>query len=203
MVYCVAITGSIASGKTLVTQYFSKLGVEVFSADAIAKALTQSGQSAFNSIVKQFGSEILLATGGLNRRALREVIFSDSIQKKWLEDLLHPLIRKRLEHLVASSQSPYCVVEIPLLTDKANYPYINKIIFIDTPQEQQVARVMHRDNCSREQALSIIAAHPKNDVRKKYADIIIINDNEIQALENQVNALDILFLKEASLIRKI
>lgn len=130
MTYCVGLTGNIATGKSTVATIFKQLEIEVISADCIAKQLTTKGQAAYTEIAAHFGSEILAADGQLNRRSLREIIFADKNERLWLENLLHPLIRKGIEEQISLCKSAYCVIEIPLLVDKVNYPYLNKILLI-------------------------------------------------------------------------
>lgn len=118
MVYCVGLTGGIASGKSLAAEVFSELGIDIVNADNISRALTLKGQDAYTQIVAHFGSKILNEHNELNRKALRAIIFSDPKERTWLEQLLHPLIRQKIKEQVELSTTPYCIVEIPLLIDK-------------------------------------------------------------------------------------
>ena len=124
---------------------FTNLGVEVYSADTVSKALSAINAPAYQSIIDHFGEQIVQKNGEIDRRALRTIIFSDLNERKWLENLLHPLIRKELEALVESCTTPYCVVEIPLLLTKEHYSYLNRILVIVAPEEIQISRVIERD----------------------------------------------------------
>jgi len=93
MIYCVGLTGNIASGKSTVAQIFTDLGIDVINADHIAKELTVKNSQALKEIVTHFGIGVLNDEGQLNRRVLRELIFNNSLERLWLENLLHPLIR--------------------------------------------------------------------------------------------------------------
>lgn len=196
MVYCVGLTGSIASGKTTAAEIFSKLGIDVFHADKISRDLTTQDPAIYNTIVNHFG-DITLEDGQLDRRRLRDIIFSNPEEKKWLEQLLHPLIREKLKEYVASSTTPYCIIEIPLLIDKKAYPYINTILVIDSLEEEKINRVMARDKCSREQALAIILVQPDLARRLKEADHVIINDAGFSELKQSVEQLHHIFLSLA------
>ena len=180
MVYCIGLTGTIASGKTLVTKLFAAHGIEVFSADAVAKALTAKDQIAYQQIVEHFSPEILCEDGQLNRRMLRDIIFTMPSEKLWLEELLHPLIRKQLQEEISHAHGPYCIIEIPLLMDKKSYPYLQRILLIDSLPELQIERVIKRDNCTREQALAILTSQPNTSERLKIADDVIHNDGGIE-----------------------
>lgn len=197
MTYCVGLTGNIASGKTLVSQLFAQQGVNTYSADAVAKALSSKGQYAYKAIVKHFGPEVLLDNNELNRPFIREIIFSNQKEKKWLESLLHPLIREQLKQLVTQSTSAYCLVEIPLLTNKKTYPYLNRILLVYAPEDIQISRLMQRDACSRQQAEAILYSQPSNTSRLKIADEVLYNDSNLTTLSNGVTVLHQNYLNEA------
>ncbi len=189
MVFVVGLTGNIASGKTTAAKIFSSFGIQVLNADQISKELTVKNMPAYEQIVKHYGTDVLLENGELNRKRLREIIFSQPNERQWLENLLHPLIRTQLEHLANSCTTPYCVIEIPLLLNKNNYPYLNKILALIAPKNLQVARVMERDQCSEAQALAILSTQPDDNARVKIADDVIINDSRLGALRHNLETL--------------
>ncbi len=195
MVYCVGLTGGIASGKTLAASLFSNLGVDVFNADVVSKELTTQDQIVIEQIVDHFGNDIVMPNGELNRQKLRTIIFSNPLERNWLESLLHPLIRDKLQKLVLDSKTAYCVVEIPLLIDKDAYPYLNKIVVVDSLRETQIARVIARDTCSKEQAVAILNAQPSVEKRLEYADEVLTNDSSIDDLKRSVEHLHYKFLQ--------
>jgi len=183
--YCIGLTGGIASGKSTVSSYFLTLGIDVISADHIARTLTTSNQPAFDAIKQHFGIDVVTKDGELNRQTLRQIIFSSTHERQWLERLLHPLIRKQIELEVSQCSSPYCVIEIPLLQDKSDYPYLNRVLLIEAGPEQQLTRLMIRDKSSKEQALAIIATQ----TRPAMADDQIMNNGSIEQLQEKVDAL--------------
>ncbi|KTD38466.1 dephospho-CoA kinase [Legionella moravica] len=195
MIYSIGLTGNIASGKTTVAQIFSDLGIEVFSADQVSRELTAKNTAAYYEIVNHFGSQTLLANNELDRRHLRELIFSQPEERLWLENLLHPLIRHQLEQKIKNCTSPYSVVEIPLLLDKKHYPYLNKILLVTAPLEVQLFRVMERDHCTREQAMAVLSTQPAINERLKIADDVIINDSGFSELKEAVLRLHSKYLK--------
>ena len=93
MTFILGITGGIASGKTTATDTLQHLGIEVVDSDNIAKEVVAQGSPALHTIADHFGKSILLDTGELHRRRLRDVIFSNAEEKTWLENLLHPMVR--------------------------------------------------------------------------------------------------------------
>ena len=189
MVYFVGLTGQLASGKSTVASYFAKLGVDVINADLIAKELTASNQPAFAEIVNHFGQSVLTPTGELDRRGLRQRIFNDADERLWLEKLLHPLIRKEIAHKISKVKTPYCLIEIPLLTDRAKYSYLNRVLLVQAEPEQQISRFMTRDNGSREEAQAIIANQANTSAQRVLADDILINSGSLAELEHKVKIL--------------
>lgn len=194
MVYCIGLTGDIASGKTTAANLFSQLGIEVIHADQISRELTQN-PNILKKIVNHYGLTILNQDNELNRKELRSIIFANPKERVWLESLLHPLIREEIKRRVAHCITPYCIVEIPLLITKENYPYINRILLMTASLETQIMRVMQRDHCSKKQALAILDAQPDKTLRLKNTDDLIINDLDIEKLSATINKLHHKYLK--------
>jgi dephospho-CoA kinase len=195
--YCVGLTGNIGSGKSTVSHFFKEAGIEVINADEAARELTAVNQPALKEIKNHFGHSIIKPSGELNRSALREVIFKDSNQRVWLEQLLHPLIRQGLQNKIKESQSPYTVIEIPLLNKRSDYPYLDRILLVIASFKQQIARIMHRDQNSLEQTLAILATQPDNSVLRGFADDIIANNGSLTDLEKKIKNLHQQYLQLA------
>ncbi|MGQ3892254.1 dephospho-CoA kinase [Legionella sp. CNM-4043-24] len=196
--FSVGLTGNLASGKSTAIKCFESLGIPVVSADVIARDLTAPGQPALAAIQQHLGDACILDSGQLNRAAVRELIFTEPRQRIWLEGLLHPLIKDEIKRQIQNSQGPYCVVEIPLLKDRQSYPYLNRILVILAEKEQQIARVMARDHCSKEQAQAILATQPDDQARRELADDLIINRGSIRQLEQQIKILHTNYLHLAA-----
>lgn len=196
--FCIGLTGTIASGKSTVAKIFSQLGIDVISADAISQSITQKPSAALNKIAEHFGMEILDTKGELIRNLLRQRIMQDEKERKWLEQLLHPLIRARIKQQAVASKTPYCIIEIPLLNNKTNFPYLNRIILVTATPEQQMSRIMARDNCSYNQAQIILATQEKNNNRHQIADDIIDNNDTIDNLQKIIHKLHNSYLALAS-----
>ncbi|RUR12945.1 dephospho-CoA kinase [Legionella sp. km772] len=202
MVYCVGLTGNIASGKSTVAAFFEALDIGVLNADSISKQLTQKGAEAYDLILEHFGSQILENDRQLNRKKLRDIIFTNAEHRLWLEQLLHPLIRQQLAQEVESCTSPYCIVEIPLLKNKQNYPYLQRVLLVTSPIDTQIKRLMDRDGCSQEQALAIISTQPSNKERLAQADDVLTNKGDLNKLKTEVNSLHLKYLHLAQSINK-
>lgn len=187
--YCVGLTGNIASGKSTVATYFANLGIDVISADKIAKQLTTNTQPAFQGIVNHFGKTALTSTGELDRRYLRQFIFKNPTERLWLEKYLHPLIRKQIEIEIQVATSPYCLIEIPLLTDRTLYPYLNRVLLVEAETEQQITRLTARDNCSKEDTLAILGTQADKHTLHGLADDILTNTGSLVELQKKVSQL--------------
>ncbi|KGP64404.1 dephospho-CoA kinase [Legionella norrlandica] len=199
MVYSVGLTGNIASGKSTVAEFFSELGINIINADKISKELTSVNTPCYKDIISHFGSSIVLENGNLDRKRLRDIIFSEPKQRLWLENLLHPAIRKKIEEQISTCSSPYCLIEIPLLFDKKNYPYLRKILLVSAPLEIQLERIIRRDHCTKAQALAILTTQPNLEQRMEIADDVLINDAGLNELREKVNKLHKKYLKEAKM----
>ena len=194
----IGLTGGIASGKSSAAQAFKNLGIEVISADEIAKNLLQKNSPALKQVVQKFGLEILTADYELDRKKLRELIFNDSKKRKILDAITHPAIREKMINLAQSASSPYVVLEIPLLIESGMQSLVNRILVVTTEANTQLKRIMQRDNCSLEHAKNILKAQTSNETRLQYADDCILNSGSFYKLNNQVQ---ILHQKYLSLIK--
>ena len=197
--YIVALTGGIASGKTLVSDEFSRLGVPIIDTDVIAHQIVEPDQPALIEIVAGFGPDIIDANGELKRAELREIIFSQPDARKKLESILHPRIRQKADEEIAKVEATYCVLVIPLLSEVGVYPYINKTLVVDTKPATQINRLMARDNVTRQQAEQILAAQITREKRLELADDILDNSGAKQSLLKEVGKLHQKYIKLANL----
>ena len=195
--YTVALTGGIASGKTLVSDEFARLGVPVIDTDVIAHMLVEPGQPALEEIEHVFGAGIIDGSGRLRRRKLRSLIFSDPLKRKALESILHPKIRLEAGKAVARVTSAYCILVIPLLAERGAYPDVDRVLVVDVEPETQVSRLMTRDNSDREQAEQALASQVSRAQRLKIADDILDNSGSPKRARQAVAQLHQKYLKLA------
>jgi dephospho-CoA kinase len=190
MSFVVGLTGGIGSGKSAAAAEFERLGASVVDTDAIAHQLTAAGGAAMGDIRKVFGSEVLAASGALDRDKMRERVFADPAAKTALEALLHPLIRDESRRLIAGARGPYVIHVVPLLVESPDYrSRVDRVLVIDTPEELQVERVRNRSGLSEAQVRAILAAQATRARRLAAADDLIENRGTIEALREQVAAL--------------
>ena len=149
----------------------------------------EPGQPALDKIAAHFGPDILLSDGSLDRAKLRAIVFAESDKRKWLQDLLHPLINNYLRAQIAASTSPYCLLVNPLLLESGQGHWCDEIIVVDVAETVQVARTMARDDNSRSQVESIMAAQMARSARLQHASKIITNDKDLTHLQDQIDTL--------------
>lgn len=194
--FVLGITGGIGSGKTAVTDEFVKLGINVIDADVAARTVVAIGSKGLKSIQQHFGNDILLDDGTLNRAKLREIIFKNTDEKKWLEALTHPLIREEIIKDLQASSSPYTILVSPLLIESGQHQMVNRVLVVDVPVELQLKRTCERDNQHpKAQIEAIIASQLDRDKRLSYADDVIINNQSIEHLHQQVAQLNQQYLR--------
>ena len=189
--FILGLTGGIGAGKSAASTIFKSLGVHVVDADVVAREVVQPGSAtgALAQITAQFGREMLLPNGQLDRAALRQRIFANPSDKQWLNQLLHPLIRQAILAQLNASNGAYAILEAPLLIENNLMPYINKLAVVDVPEALQLTRAMQRDNNSAEQIKAIMAAQISREQRLKQADFVLDNSSTTLALQKQVSLL--------------
>jgi len=185
----IALTGGIASGKTAVANHFAKLGATVIDTDEIARQIVEPGSPVLEQIVAEFGSDIIDASGRLDRARMRERIFSDAEQRAKLERIMHPAIRAELARRSASADGPYQIHVIPLLVEKSRAEEYDRVLVVDCPVETQIERLMTRDKSTFEQAQKILDAQASRAERLEIADDVIVNTGTLAELERFVETL--------------
>lgn len=185
----IAVTGGIASGKSEVTRRFEARGIEVIDADLVSRELVEPGQPALAEIVQRFGPGVIDASGRLDRRALRSIVFADPAARRDLEAILHPRVRATLRDRAADASGPFVLLAIPLLVESGDYAWIERVLVVDVPRAIQIERVMRRDGVDRPAAEALLAAQASREARLARATDVIINDGPLPALDAAVERL--------------
>jgi dephospho-CoA kinase len=197
MSFIVGITGGIGSGKSAATHRFEEHGITVVDADVVARIIVEPGTPALAAIAAHFGSDILCDDGSLDRTALRRLVFADESERRWLEQLTHPLIGQEIVEQISASDSPYTVLSSPLLLDTNQQLLADCIVVVDAPEALQLQRTAARDSNDEAQVKRIMAAQMGRDERLQRADIIIDNSGSLEDLNQQVDELHKEFLLRA------
>ena len=194
----IGLTGGIGSGKSTVAEEFAKLGAAVVDTDTIAHELTGPMGLALPELRKIFGEKAIGPDGAMDRKRMRDHVFANPEAKRRLEGLLHPMIRDESARRIAAAQGRYVVHVVPLLVESGDYRgRVDRVLVVDCPEEQQVARVRERGLSDRE-ARSILAAQAPRAERLAAADDVIENGGTRDALRKQVAALHQKYLQFAS-----
>lgn len=197
MTFVVGLTGGIGSGKSAAADRFAELNITVVDADIASRAVVEPGMPALRAITEHFGSDILQADGYLDRTQLRHKVFADPNERKWLQNLLHPLINQYIKDKISASSSPYTVLVNPLLIESGQHVWCQRLLVIDVPTEVQIERTMARDNNTREQVENILNAQADRDTRLGLADDVISNERDLAHLHAEVDKLHDLYLSLA------
>ena len=188
------VTGGIGSGKTAVTDIFSKLDIDIIDADLASRKAVFKGSSSLIKIQEKFGKDILLKDGNLNRAKLREIIFKDSKQKDWLEKLLHPQILQIIKDELEESKSLYKILVSPLLFETGQYQICDRTLLVDVSEDQQIQRTSKRDKVPSEQVKSIIKSQLSRLEKIELADDVVSNEGSLADLEEKIKALHTSYL---------
>ncbi|PLY17207.1 MAG: dephospho-CoA kinase [Sedimenticola sp.] len=194
----IGLTGGIGSGKSAVARCFSELGIPVIDADSVAREVVEPGLPALKEIEQRFGSQILASDGRLDRKQLRQIIFSDPQAKADLEAILHPRIRASMWELAHRQTTPYVILEIPLLVETGQNSSVDRVLVVDVPRQLQIERVCARDGMSPQEAATVIAAQIPRQRRLDAADDMIENTGTFSELHTQVENLHRKYLELAS-----
>ena len=171
-----ALTGGIATGKSYVRARLASHGIPTLDADTLARDAVAPGSSGLAAVIERFGPGILLADGGLDRRALGAVVFGDTQARADLEAIVHPRVREAtatwLDRLAEGGES-VAIVDIPLLYETGRDRDFDRVIVTSCPRTQQVARVVERDGLTAAQAEARIDAQLPTDDKVRRADFVI------------------------------
>ena len=196
----IGLTGGIGSGKTSATRFFAAEGIAIIDADTIAHELTGAQGNAIPNIKKYFGVDFITKNGELDRKKMKNRIFSDINSRKKLEEILHPLIQAEVMHRIENASSPYIIVVAPLLLETGDYcETVTRILVVDCNEEYQISRTVSRDGLSKEEVRTIMATQKSRQERLNQADDVIVNDTDISSLQEKVKLQHNIYL---SLLQK-
>ncbi|MCI1882732.1 MAG: dephospho-CoA kinase [Sporolactobacillus sp.] len=188
----IGLTGGIATGKSIVSDWLIRHRFAVIDADQIARDVVEPEGEGLHRVAAAFGDGVLNAEGRLDRRALGEIVFHNGEKRRLLNGLLHPLIRERMNAEAQRSEregTPVIFFDIPLLFEGGLDRQMDRTIVVATTKETQISRLMKRNHLSRAEALSRIDAQMPLDEKKKRADAVVDNNGTIAETEAQVVAL--------------
>lgn len=192
----VGLTGGIASGKSLATEFFAELGTPVIDTDTISRELVAPGGECLEAIRHRFGEDVMGAGGQLDRATLRQRILANADDRAALEAILHPAIRRetRRQAVKAAEKAPYVLVVVPLLAEETVWPayrdWLDEVVTLTAPLPTRRERLLARPGLDAAQADALIAAQVDDQARREISDHELDNSGTPEDLWRQIEALD-------------
>ncbi len=175
----VGLTGGIASGKSLVSHVLRDLGAQLIDADRIVHELLQPHQECWHAVAEHFGKDILTEDGSINRRKLGEIVFRDAEQRSWLNNCLHPKVfdvyLSQVRQMHGRGPHTIVILDAALLIETEYHRKMDRLIVVYAQPDQQIERLMARDNFTKEQALARIQSQMPLSEKRAHADYVIDN----------------------------
>lgn len=181
------LTGGIACGKSTISAYLKEFGLPVIDADECSIAVVEKGSIGLEKLTEIFGNKILENDGTLNRKALGQIVFSDSEQLSLLNSVMEPLIREEISRrLNQENNADLVVLDAPLLIEQHYDKICDFIMTIDVPKKTQLERLIERDNLSEDEAKSRIESQLSSRERNGFADVVIDSSGTVEQTRKQV-----------------
>ncbi len=188
----IGLTGSIAIGKSTVAKMMLELGLPIVDADIVARDVVEPGTETLAFIAENFGQDILLEDGNLNRTMLGNIIFHEPAKRKILNDIMHPAIRKemlRQRDAYLEGGHEHVVMDIPLLFESKLQHFVERIIVVSVSEEVQLRRLMERNHLTKEDALARMHSQLPMSVKEKGAHAVIYNNENLENTEEQLKKI--------------
>ena len=189
----VALTGGIASGKSLVSDLLAIHGCHIIDLDVISREVVLPGTEGLNELVKSFGDSILLSDGSLDRKNLRDVLYKKGRNRAKIEQILHPKILQKMKSSMESFKEGVMVVVIPLLVEKELWGPFDRAIVVDCDVDTQINRLTARENIDNAKAQTMLLAQASREQRVQLGDHlptdIIDNNSKISDLKDSIESL--------------
>lgn len=184
----IGLTGSIASGKSTVSNYLKRRNFLVYDADEIAKEIVNN-QDVIEEIKSIFGTVVFDSNNNLDRRKMKKIVFNDEDKRKILNAIIHPRVYKYFQDVREKKSENLIFFDVPLLYESGIEKLCDKVILIVADDEKKIERIIKRDNLDVELAKKIIFSQMPDTEKKKKADIIIENNGSIEELLEQLERL--------------
>ncbi|EJO7006509.1 dephospho-CoA kinase [Listeria monocytogenes] len=185
----IGLTGSVATGKSTVSNMIQQAGIPLVDADIAARKVVEPGTEGLKEIVAYFGEEILLADGTLNRAKLGEIIFKDKEKREKLNEITHPRVKDYMlearERFFRAGEE-LVFFDIPLLYESHLESLVDQIVVVWTTPETELKRLMERNNLTKEDALRRIESQMGIDEKARKADFVIDNNESLEKTQKQV-----------------
>lgn len=188
----IGLTGGIASGKSTVAKMFEEINIPVIDSDKIVRTLLDKGTEVYHKIVEHFTEIVLLPTGHINRKRLGEIIFNNERERKVLNYIVHPAVKKVILKRIAQYEmydEKIIVIDVPLLFESKFDKLVNYSVLVYVDYDTQLKRLIDRDKINNEYAQKKINVQMELNEKKKLADFVINNGNTVLDTKHQFNKL--------------
>ena len=190
----VALTGGIASGKSLVSELLEIHGCKIIDLDVISREVVMPGAQGLQELVDTFGNSILLSDGSLDRKNLRDELYKKGRNRALIEQILHPKILHKMKAMMDDYHEGVMIVVIPLLVEKELWDPFDRAVLVDCESETQIKRLMERENIDSEKAKTMLMAQASREQRLKLNEHlptdIIENNGRLSDLKDKVHLLN-------------
>lgn len=186
----IGLTGGIASGKSTISDILKEMNIPVIDADKIARDVVSLGSPILDYIAREFGKEILMKDGSLDRKALGAIVFKDQRLLHRLNSMIHPEIKKKIVYLIEKYRAENqrcCVVDAALLIEAKYMDIVDVVILVYTDEATQLKRLMKRDNLCETEAIQRMKSQLSFDEKRKYANFVIDNSRDIEFTRFQLS----------------
>lgn len=185
----IGLTGGIASGKSTVSRILQSMGAVAIDADAIAHELAEPGAPLYEAYITHWGAGILIPEGTLDRRKIGDIVFADEDERRWLDDVSHPLLYREVQRRLAAlrtSDVQTVVLDAPLLFEAGWERLADETWVVVLPRDIQIRRLMARNHYTEEEALSRMESQLSQEEKMRRADVVIDNRGSEAQLEKKV-----------------
>ena len=183
----IGLTGGIASGKSSVGRLLAAQGLPLLDADVYAREALAPGSPGAGAVLERYGDRVRAPDEEIDRAALGQIVFGDGAERRWLEQLLHPVVRAcfaaKLQELAAE---PVVVLVVPLLFEAGLETLCSEVWLVDCDETQQLQRLMARDGLGEADARAHIAAQWPLARKRQLADVVLNNRGTPEQLATQV-----------------
>jgi dephospho-CoA kinase len=186
--FLIGLTGNIATGKTEVAQMLAELGAKVIDADKVAHDVMRPGEPAYDSVVKAFGLGIVAGDGTIDRARLGAIVFRDAAALRRLEAAVHPATLVEVGRRIAEASQPVVVVEAIKLIEAGMHRAYDALWVVTAPRSIQIARLVRTRGMTEREAALRVDAQPPQEEKAAQADVVIVNDGDLDALREKVKA---------------
>ena len=189
----IGLTGGVASGKTLVTDYLERKGIPVIDADRIAREVVRAGEPAYREVIRAFGPGILERDGALNRKKLGALVFDSPDKRKRLEAMIHPRVYEtawqEIRRIQALDPGALIIFSVPLLFETGHDKEVDKTVLVYADEPTQVRRLMQRNGLTEPEARKRVSAQMSIEAKSKASDYVIRNMGTVEETYRQVDAI--------------